>query len=81
MTPTIKTLLTLGFVAAVAAPAFAAVDVERDPVASGRYFAGTPDPVANAYAKSRPAMTRHTVKQDRRWIEWLLNERNVGRIP
>jgi hypothetical protein len=46
MTTRIKTVLAAGLVAVLASPAFAALDVEANPVASGRYLAGTPGPTA-----------------------------------
>jgi hypothetical protein len=77
MTSTIKTLAVLGVIAAFASPAFAG-DVESDPVASGRTLAPVAASTMDAYAMAKPATTMRNVSQDRRWLEWLLNERNVG---
>jgi len=74
----IVTVLAVGFIAAFAAPAFASVDVEANPLASGRYIGSVPGPVlttiAMAHAEAtRPADTRHIQ-------EWTQFERAVGGI-
>jgi hypothetical protein len=75
MNQKIKTLLAVGLVAAFASPAFAALDVEANPLASGRYVAGAPGPVItfahadakhmNAYASTHTAPNADSVAFER----------------
>lgn len=75
-----KILIALGLVAAFASPSLADTE-HQDPVANGRQIIVAID-TANAYAMARPTTkTTQSVRHDRRFVEWLLNERNVGRAP
>lgn len=60
MNQKIKTLVAVGLVAAFASPAFAALDVEANPVASGRYVAGAPGPIASPIVLARADAMKHT---------------------
>jgi hypothetical protein len=77
MTSKIKTILAVGLVAAFASPAFA-LDVEANPVASGRYIAGTPgpfvSPISMAYAEATKPTHATTSWEERQF------ERAVGGI-
>ena len=77
MNQKIKTVLAVALVAAFASPAFAALDVEANPLASGRYVAGAPGPVdaivfahadakhMNAYASTQTAPNADQVQFER----------------
>ena len=84
MNSKIKTLLAVGLVAAFASPAFAALDVEANPLASGRYTAGAPGPIANtivvARAEAMKHMNAYASTQTAPNAEWVQFERAVGGI-
>ena len=78
MNSKIKTLVAVGFIAAFAAPAFASVDVEANPLASGRYIGNVPGPILTTVAMAHAEATRPT--DSRHTQEWREFERAVGGI-
>ena len=77
MNSKIKTLLAVGLVAAFASPALA-IDVEANPLASGRYVDGAPGPVLTKYGTAHAEATR--TLDTRSSQEWRQFDRAVGGI-
>jgi hypothetical protein len=80
MTSKIKTVVAIGLVAAFASPAFAALDVEANPLASGRYVAGAPGPIVAPIVLARADATRHASAHTDQTSDSVQFERAVGGI-
>ena len=80
MNAKIKIVVAAGLVAAFASPAFAALDVEANPLASGRYIAGAPGPIVSPIVLARADAMKHTTTHADQNTEWVQFERAVGGI-
>jgi hypothetical protein len=76
----IQTILAAGLIAAFASPAFAGLDVEGDPLASGRYVSGAPGPVVITHAETAKHMNAFASAHTAPNGESVQFERAVGSI-